>query len=133
MQFLRIRKTLIPGESGISLLETLVALAVLGTIAVTFLNGMVISTKAAFTTDKQATAESLARSQVEWIQDTAYTANTSQYSIASIPEGKDYVYYSANIIVESLNNPDDGIQKITAIVYYQNEEIVKLEGYKVDR
>jgi len=133
MHLLRIHNNPVPNESGISLLETLVALAVLGTIAVTFLSGLIISAEAAFTTDEQATAESLARSQIEWIQDATYTVNTSQYSLATIPDITDYNNFSVNYTAESLNNPDDGIQKITVDVYRDNKTIITLESYKVNR
>ena len=88
-----------------------VALAVLGTIAVCFLSGLVTTSKAAFTADEQATAQSLARSQMEWIKNASY--NATGYSSARIPGSKDYINYSANITAEPLHDPDDGIQKIT--------------------
>ncbi len=120
-------------ESGASLIETLVALAVLGTIAVTFLAGLVVTSEAAFIVDERATAESLARSQMEWAQNASYTSNATQYSSAPIPGGQDYADYSANITAEPLNNPDDGIQKITVVVSHSGEPVITLETYKVKR
>ena len=120
-------------ESGTTLVETVVALAVLSTIAVTFLTGLVISSQATFMVDQQATAESLAQSQMEWVQKADYVAEASQYSIAAIPSGKDYINYSATIAVEPLHDPDEGIQKITVTVTRSGEEIIALEGYKVYR
>ncbi|MFC1991405.1 hypothetical protein ACFLVC_01560 [Chloroflexota bacterium] len=133
MRLFKICRAFIRGESGISLIETAVALLVLGTVAVIFLSGLFISTKAAFLTDEQATAESLARSQMEWSQAANYTADATQYSPAPIPDGKDYIDYSANITAESLNNPDDGIQKITVTINRFGEEVIRLESYKVYR
>ena len=133
MRLFGIYRVFICRESGISLLETMIALAILGIIAVTFLNGLVITSKAAFTIDEQATAESLARSQMEWTQNTDYTDNATGYSPASIPGSKDYINYSANITAEPLNNPDDGIQKITVTVSRSGEQVITLETYKVDR
>ena len=118
-------------ESGISLVETVVALAILGTIGVTFLTGAVITSQAAFTNDEQATAESLARSQMEWVQSANYS--TTGYSPATMPSGKDYVNYSANITSRSLNTPDDGIQKLTVAVNRSGEQVMILESYKVNR
>ncbi|MEA2085767.1 MAG: type II secretion system protein, partial [Chloroflexota bacterium] len=54
-------------ESGVGLLETLVALALLGIIAASFLGGLATASRAAFTADEHATAESLARSQMEYV------------------------------------------------------------------
>ena len=120
-------------ESGATLLETVVALAVLGTVAVTFLSGLVTTSKAAFTTDERATAESLAQSQMEWVQSANYTDNATDYPPAPIPSGKDYINYSANITAEPLHDPDDGIQKIIVIVKRSGKQVFTLEGYKVDR
>ena len=115
-------------ESGVTLLETVVALAILGTIAVTFLSGLVTTSKAAFTIDERATAESLAQSQMEWAANASY--NAAGYDPAPIPSGKDYIGYSANITAELL---DTGIQKITVTVNRTGEQVFILESYKVYR
>ena len=123
-------------EAGASFIETLVILAVLGTVAVVFLNGITISSRAVFITDEQATAESLARSQMEWALNTLttpYVDNATGYSSATIPSGNDYLNYSVNITAEPLNTPDDGIQKITVSVIHSDKQIITLESYKVDR
>jgi len=120
-------------ESGATLLEAVVVLAILGTIAVIFLSGLATTSKAAFTIDEQATAESLAQSQMEWAKNADYTYSATQYSPATIPSGKDYINYSATITAESLHNPDDGIQKITVTVRHSGETVITLQGYKVDR
>ena len=72
-------------ESGATLVETVVALAVLGTISVTFLSGLVTSSKAAFTADERATAESLAQSLMEWAENATYNNAPFEYSPAPIP------------------------------------------------
>ncbi len=133
MQLFRRLRILTCRESGVTLLETVVALAILGTIAVTFLSGLATTSKAAFIVDERTTAESLARSLMEWVQSANYTDNATQYSPAPIPSGKDYVKYSANITAEPLHDPDEGIQKITVTVNHSGEGVITLEGYKVDR
>ena len=120
-------------ESGATLIEALVGLAVLGAIAVCFLSGLVTTSKAAFISDEQATAESLARSQVEWVQNASYSYNATAYSPAPIHSSKDYIDYSVNITSAPLNNPDDGIQKITVTVTHSGKRVIALESYKVDR
>jgi len=133
MQLFRMLRVFTCRESGTTLLETVVALAVLGTIAVTFLSGLVTSSKAAFIVDEQATAESLAQSQMEWAKSANYTDNATQYSPAPLPGGKDYINYSVVIAAEPLHFPDDGIQKIYVTVEHSGEAVIVLEGYKVDR
>jgi len=121
------------GESGVSLLETLVALAILGIIAAPFLSGLVTTSRAASIADEQATAESLARSQVEWVKNVDYVYSATEYSLAPMPGDKDYTNYSVVIAAEPLHSPDDGIQKIIVTVKHSDKAIIKLEDYKVDR
>ena len=70
---------------------------------------------------------------MEWVKRASYVYDTTEYSSASIPGGGDYVNYSVIIGAEPLHNPDDGIQKITVTVKHSDKEVIKLEGYKVDR
>lgn len=128
MRLFSVLRVILCRQSGVSLIETTVALFVLGTIAVTFLSGLVITSQASFTTDERATAESLAQSQMEWVQNTSY--NTTGYLPASVPGSSDYTNYSANITAESLGT---GLQKITVTVNRSGEQIFTLEGYKVQR
>jgi len=124
---------LVSAESGMTLVETVVALAILGTIAIVFLSGLAISSKAVIIADEQTTVESLAQSQLEWVKGADYVYETAEYSPAPIPTGQDYTDYSANITAEPLHTPDDGIQKITVTVKRLGEVVMELEGYKVDR
>ncbi len=120
-------------ESGLTLLETVIALAIVATIAVAFLGGVATSSKVTYIADERATAGDLAQSQMEWAKNASYSYNATAYSIAPIPAAKDYVSYSANITAEALNDPDDGIQKITVTIAHSGKVVSKLEGYKVDR
>ena len=133
MRFFSIFKVFIRRESGVTLLETVVALAILGTIGVTFLGGLVTTSKASFSVDERTTAQSLAQSQMEWAQSANYTDNATQYSPAPLPTGTDYLNYSVNITAEPLHPGDDGIQKITVTVNRSDEQVFTLESYKVDR
>ena len=133
MRLLRRFRVFICRESGTSLIETVVATAVLGTIAVTFLNGVVITSKAAFETDERATAQSLGQNQMEWARNSTYSNNASGYPAGPIPSGDDYEDYTAMITAEPLNTPDDGIQKITVTVNRSGLLVFTLESYKVQR
>ena len=121
------------GEAGLTFLETLIALAILGAIAVPFLMGLATSSKAAFIGDQHATAESLARSQMEWIKNSEYVYDATQYSAAPMPNSGDYTNFSVEISAEPLHSPDGGIQKITVTVKHADKGITTLESYKVDR
>ena len=55
-------------EKGTTLIETLVALAVLGLVAVAFLSGTATMSRATMINDRQETAQSLAQSQMEYVK-----------------------------------------------------------------
>ena len=133
MRLLRILGKFTGRESGVTFIETVVALAILGVIAVAFLNGLTTTSKSVFIADEHTTAESLAQSQMEWVKNASYSYNATTYSPAPIPSGKDYINYSALITVEPLRSPDDGIQKISVTIKRSDKGVTKLEGYKVDR
>ncbi len=120
-------------ESGITFMETVIALAILGTVSVCFLHGLTTASKSVFITDEHSTAESLAQSQMAWVKDASYSYNATSYSAAPIPGGKDYRQYSATVLAEPLHTPDDGLQKITITIERSGKGIFNLAGYKVNR
>ncbi len=114
-------------------METVIAVAILGAVSVSFLNGLTTASKSVFITDEHSTAESLAESQMEWVKNASYSYNATSYSTAPFPAGKDYSQYSASVLAEPVHTPDDGIQKITITIQRSGKDIFNLEGYKVDR
>ena len=119
-------------ESGVTFIETLIALAVLGLVAVAFLGGMTTATKATIIADEQATAESLIRSELEYVRNCAYQYGVSEYPVdplLTIPES----WVVTPPVVEPLHATDDGIQKVTAKVEHSGEVVLVVEDYKVDR
>ncbi|MGB2813674.1 MAG: type II secretion system protein [Dehalococcoidales bacterium] len=120
-------------ELGITLLETVIALAILGAVSVSFLNGLTSASKSVFIVDEKTTAGSLAQSQMEWIKNASYSYNATSYSAAPIPDGKDYLQYSSVVSAEPVHTPDDGLQKITVSIQRSGKGVYFLQGYKVDR
>jgi prepilin-type N-terminal cleavage/methylation domain-containing protein len=121
------------GESGMSLLETLAAMAIIGIVLVIFLSGLSTSSKAAMIADEQSTAESLARTQIEWVKRATYVSGATTYAPESIPGSSDYSGYSVNVTAAALRTPDDGIQKITVTVKHVGRDVATLDGYKTNR
>jgi type II secretory pathway pseudopilin PulG len=124
---------LVRGQKGVSLVETVVALAILAAIGVTFLSGLATTSKAVALVDEQATAESIAWSQMETVKHAGYVAEAATYAASPIPADKDYLNYSVAITAQPLHNPDDGIQKIRVTVSRSGAGIMTVEGYKVNR
>ena len=59
-------------EKGFSLIEVMIAIALLGIIGVAFLGALATASNAIFIADERATAESLARSQMEYVKNQVY-------------------------------------------------------------
>ena len=114
-------------EKGFTLIEVLVALGLLGIIAVAFLTGIATSSKAILIANERTIAESLARSQMEYVKELDYNGATS-YDPAQIPA--EHVGFSATIDVVELAA---GLQEITVTIDYYGEVVITLEDYKVNR
>lgn len=133
MKFRPIMKNFIRREAGVTFMETVIALAILGTVSVTFLNGLTTTSRSVFMTDERSTAESIAQTQMEWVKNASYDPGATTYSPAPIPDGRDYLNYTAVITTAPLDTPDDGIQKVTVTIQRSSKGVFQLEGYKVDR
>jgi prepilin-type N-terminal cleavage/methylation domain-containing protein len=117
------------GNKGFALIETIVALAVLGIVAAIFLGSVGTATRATMVAEEEVTAESLARSEIEYIKSCAYQDSATEYPIdptLSIPNR----WSMPNPTVEAL---DDGIQKVTITVQRDGENEFSAFIYKVDR
>ena len=120
------------GDKGFAFIETIVALALLGIVAAVFLGSVGTATKATMVVDEEVTAESLARSEIEYIKKYAYQYSTTEYPIdptLNIPNG----WSMPNPIVEALHGTDDGIQKVTITVQRHGKDKFSALIYKVDR
>ena len=141
---------MIKGERGFSLIEVLVALALLGIIAAGFLMAINTAAKAVFVADERTTAESLARSQLEYVKTQEYITDEEgdgsiyiEISLTDYPgytiESYDYTESLIEDIIavpwDSEYNqpsfPDNGLQRIKLVIKHHGEEILSLEGYKV--
>jgi len=117
---------------GFALIENIVALALLGIVAIIFLGSIGTATKANLVADKRVTAESLARSEFEYIKSCNYTYSVTEYPIdptLSIPSG----WSMSTPVVEALREPDDGIQKVTVTVQHEGDNVFSAFIYKMER
>lgn len=121
------------GQRGLTLIETLIALAILAAVAVVFLVGMTTSTRGVTVTQEQVSGESLAKSQMESIKQQAYRVDQlyTKLDQDQIPIG-----YDIGIMVQPMNprgdttHNDDGLQRITITITHGGKTVFTLEGYK---
>jgi prepilin-type N-terminal cleavage/methylation domain-containing protein len=90
------RRALQGRSRGFTLVEVLITIALIGAIAVAFFSFMSAATSALIHADERTVAESLARSQLEYVKNQGYnsTATYLKIPIASIPVG--YTIWSVN-------------------------------------
>ncbi len=149
-------------QRGFTLIEVLIALALLGLIAIAFLGALAAASNAIIIADERTTAESLARSQMEYAKNQDYSDNQWSYEVtdssravlAGAPSWWDddnppllssnYAGYSVEVKAEDFDADDDGgievpgedegIRKITVTVsHLAKPEVIILEDYKVNR
>jgi prepilin-type N-terminal cleavage/methylation domain-containing protein len=124
-------------EKGFTLLEVVIAIALMGIVGVAIFTGLSNASKALSIADERATAESIARTQMEYVKRLPYSGNYTADS-TSIPAD-----YTANINVAPVSDNQTirtGIQKIVVTIYHNVSGVNKpifttnnstLEDYKV--
>lgn len=119
-------------EKGFSLIETLIALAILGITAVGILSGLGLGTQVTMNTREREAARDLAVAQMEYIKHSPY-----QDMPYNINPGLDLGGHSMTVAVDPI---DDFEQKVTISVSYKlrkaeemDSRVFVLEGYKGNR
>jgi len=117
---------LVSGQKGTTLIEVLIAIAILGMIAVPFLTALSTSSRALIIADERTTAESLVRSEIEYVKSQEYDANGTYAEIADVPVGY-------NVYLVNVTELMPGLQEITVTVERDAEVVLTTITYKVDR
>jgi type II secretory pathway pseudopilin PulG len=121
-------RTLSQGQKGLGLVETLVAVALLGTSVVAFVVALSGGSIAVSEHDKETVAQRLAQTQVEYTKNYPYNPGASTYPAVATPTG-----YSVSVGVSSLPGTDTNIQKITVTILRDSVNIFMVSDYKVNR
>ncbi len=115
-------------ERGITLVESIVAIAILGGGVLTLVLTMSGGALAVRENDQQAIAQGLARTQLEYIKNCPYAPGATTYPAVSVPDG-----YGIAAGVTAVPGGGADIQKITANVTRDGVVILTAEDYKVNR
>lgn len=148
-------------EKGISLVETIVGLAIISIVSIVFMTGLATNFKGKTVQDKAAFGEAIAISQMEYVKTQPFSTNEWSYTVSTtnrsstqqpswwnddnppLLEG-DYSRYYAVLIAEDFDadgdsllevpGDDDSVREITITVYNTTDEVqFSLTSYKTDR
>jgi len=129
-------------ERGVSLAEVLVALVILAFVGVAVIAGVFTSIKSNETARTRISAESLARSEIEFVYSQPYVATNWTYILPdnpSYPAGWDATHsmpegYAGYLITVSASENNSGTksskQKITAAVSYNGSPVLTIVTYQ---
>jgi prepilin-type N-terminal cleavage/methylation domain-containing protein len=143
-------------QRGFTLLETLIAVMIMSIVAAAAFGAIGVATKARLEADVRTTARSIGVSQMEAVQAGSYknapSAGVSDYGLPVLPAGyslfslgrdgvtllADKIYgvpwdITTNTVYIIPSPVDPGIQKITLIVEFNGNEIIRLTDFKVNR
>ena len=119
-------------ERGTGLIEVLLGIAILGLVGIAYLGGMGTSTQATIITKEQSIAESLVRSEAEYVKRCGYQYDTSEYPVdptLTIPES----WTVPPPAVVPVHGSDDGLQEVTVSAQHNDETVLSIVIYKVAR
>jgi type II secretion system protein I len=111
-------------QKGFTLIEVLVALAILALLGVAVLSALTTSTKAAVLTDVKQTARNLAETQMEQIKSQTTIWHEGS-PVISCPEG-----YDIEVVPSDAPERDMNLQKIEITVNYNDQPVFSVVDYK---
>ena len=152
---------LLRGSSrGVTLIEVLVAMALVGIIAAAFLGGLSTASRSAALADIRTNAESLARTQMEFIKSQTYSDPDWDYELThterlsgsgpvpkwwdpdnEVPSllSADYAGYTVTVTAQPLPREEGDwfptIQQITVTIFHHSSEetpVFELTSYKTN-
>jgi len=113
-------------QRGSTLIEVVVALALLGIIGGAFLSALATTSNSRAISNEHTAGRVIAASQMDTILDEPYF---SSYGSIQVPP--EYNGYTTAIDIDNLF--DGNLQKITVTVRHHDKDITTLESYKVIR
>jgi len=116
-----LRSGLVRQESGVTLVESLVSVGILGLVIVAAITALSTGTLAVATVDQEVTAQSLAQWQLEEIKAAPYSATYSAITQAD---------YAISVGVDPIAAD---MQRITVTVSRAGKVLMVVESYKVNR
>ena len=135
--------TMVENQKGWSIVEVLIAVAILALASVAFLGGLSASSKAVFTADELQTSRNIAVLEMEYVVNADYITSPWIYDLPTTPPSWDtthtlsteYTGYNVNVTANPLtvSGADANIQEISVTVSHNGEAVITLRDYKINR
>jgi type II secretory pathway pseudopilin PulG len=127
-----------PAERGISLVEVLVALLILAVVGGSILAGIFTDLKGNGIARTAIAAESLARTEIEYVLSQPYDATNWTYTLPGSPPSNwgahalspGYTGYTVTVFPSYPYSGTTAIQKITVVVNYNSSPALTVETYR---
>jgi type II secretory pathway pseudopilin PulG len=116
-------------EDGVGLVETLIAVGILGLALTALLSAVSTGSLASSRPQERVTAENMARSQLEYVKSQPYATPPATYATVTPSAGG----YAVSAVAEAIPNADSAIEKVTVTVTRNGKTLFVTEDYKVDR
>jgi type II secretion system protein I len=118
-------------QQGFTIVELLVAMSILGIVAVGFLNALTSSSQAAVKAERMDAGRVIAESQMEWVKSQSFSSTGNYTSNSSLMT--QYPGYTVTIAAETAAQRDSSIQKVTITVSHSGKVITRLQDCKAKR
>jgi len=128
-------------EAGFTLIEVLIAILLLSLVGLMIFMTLTFSSRQTLSADVRSTAESIARSEMEYIKTLPYDATSTPnpvYTKESMSDLGVNSNWDVTIIASRLDpkgdgtGNDEGIQKISVTVFNNGTSVLTVEGYKLN-
>jgi type II secretory pathway pseudopilin PulG len=116
------------GESGMSMVEALVSIGILGGVVITMVFAMSGGALTVRENGQETTVQNLARNQMEYIKEYPYNPSATTYPTIAVPPE-----YSIVVSVTSVPDANSNIQKVTANISRNSELLMTVSDYKGNR
>ena len=128
------KSTVFVDERGESLVEILVALAIIAIVITAFLAALSTGTFGVGVVRKRVTAENLARAQLEYVKDYEPYKEVTQTTPGAYPTVTSIVSgYAITVTASPITTTNYNIQLITVTVFHNSKPVFMIEDYKVKR
>ncbi|MFQ5860467.1 MAG: prepilin-type N-terminal cleavage/methylation domain-containing protein [Dehalococcoidia bacterium] len=125
-------RKLLRNQQGISLLELVIAIGILGLVGTAFLSALFTGSTVTGTVDEQLEADALARSVLEDVKSQPFD-ETAPYEYASTVTPAPGYSYINPLVAVACNSDIATCQQISAVVSRDGAPMLQVSTYKVKR